>query len=36
MSTASASGIGFAEVELPELDEACAVFADAFLRAVAT
>jgi len=24
------------EVELPELDEACAVFADAFLRAVAT
>ena len=24
------------EVELPELDQACAVFADAFLRAVAT
>jgi hypothetical protein len=24
------------EVELPELDDACAVFADAFLRAVAT
>jgi hypothetical protein len=24
------------EIELPELDEACVVFADAFLRAVAT
>jgi hypothetical protein len=24
------------EIEMPELDEACVVFADAFLRAVAT
>jgi AcrR family transcriptional regulator len=28
--------VNIPEVELPELDEACAVFADAFLRAVAT
>jgi hypothetical protein len=28
--------VNIAEIDLPELDQACAVFADAFLRAAAT
>jgi hypothetical protein len=30
------AAVNIPEIELPELDEACVVFADAFLRAVAT